>query len=98
MVRINTEEPRRVVLQKKLSLVLRDIGAGASAGSPSMDEFRRRQQVIARDMLRTIRRTERVLKDNRDHLDRLDDLLNAIDTASSSRSSRRPKVKTPLVN
>jgi hypothetical protein len=63
-----------------------------------MDEFRRRQQVIARDMLRTIRRTERVLKDNRDHLGRLDDLLDVIDTDRSSRSFRRPKVKTPLVN
>jgi hypothetical protein len=63
-----------------------------------MDEFRRRQQVIARDMLRTIRRTERVLKDNRDHPDRVDDLLNAIDTNRSSRSFRRAKVKTPLVN
>jgi hypothetical protein len=63
-----------------------------------MDEFRRRQQVIARDMLRTIRRSERVLKDNRDHLDRVDDLLNTIDTVRSSRSFRRPKAKTPPVN
>jgi hypothetical protein len=58
-----------------------------------MEEFRRRQHVIARDMLRTARRTERVLSDARTQIVQAEDLLTTIDTDRASRSFRRRKVK-----
>jgi hypothetical protein len=59
-----------------------------------MDEFHRRQRVIARDMLRSVRRTERVLAEAEDQIDPAGGPLSTIDTDRASRSFRR-KRKAP---
>lgn len=64
-----------------------------------MDGFqRRRRQARARDVLRAIRRTERVLTDAYGESDRADDLLNTIDTDRASLSPTRRKVKASAPN
>ena len=64
-----------------------------------MDGFqRRRRRERERDVLRAIRKTERVLTDAYGESDRADDLLNTIDMDRASRSPTRRKVKTSAPN
>ncbi|HEX4568843.1 MAG TPA: hypothetical protein VH184_00350 [Dongiaceae bacterium] len=64
-----------------------------------MDGFqRRRRRERERDVLRAIRRTERVLTDAHGESDRTDDLLNTIDMDRASRSPKRRKVKASALN